>query len=239
MFTLLPALVSLLAASVPVITPAEAAKHVGQEVIVQGTIDQIALSVNLTTHINFGGRYPNHAFTATIFKAKQALFTGVKGYEGQEVQVQGVVHLYRGKPEIVLDQPSQLRAAGGGAPAPASASTSAPDGRLVSEIAALRFDPQGADFDAWVGHFKHAITQEWIMPEEAESGTRGTVDFELVIEKDGSMSAARMKKSSGTSSLDRAAANALAKSRFLPLPEAYPQANLVLQVSLAYGEVRK
>ena len=95
----------------PVITPAEAVQHVGDEVVVQGTVSQIVLSVNLTTHINLGGRYPNHVFTATIFKAKQTLFTGVKDYEGKVVQVQGLVHLYRGKPEIVLTEPTQIRLA--------------------------------------------------------------------------------------------------------------------------------
>jgi len=95
----------------PVITPDEAAQHVGDLVVVQGTISQIVLSVNLTTHINFGGLYPNHVFTATIFKAKQPLFKGVKELEGKVVQVRGVVHLYRGKPEIVLEEPTQLRLA--------------------------------------------------------------------------------------------------------------------------------
>jgi len=93
----------------PVIAPAEAAKHVGDLVVVEGRVEQIVLSVNLTTHINFGGLYPNHVFTATIFKAKQPLFKGVKDYEGKVVQVRGVVHLYRGKPEIVLEEPTQLR----------------------------------------------------------------------------------------------------------------------------------
>ena len=79
MIALLPAAFSLYAvAAVPTITPAEAARHVGQEVIVQGTISQITTTVNLTTHINFGGRYPNHVFTATILKARQSLFTGVR-----------------------------------------------------------------------------------------------------------------------------------------------------------------
>lgn len=92
----------------PVITPAEAAKHVGQEVVVRGTVSQIVLSVNLTTHINFGGLYPNHVFTATIFKAKQTQFPGVKDYEGKTVQVQGVVRLYKNKPEIVLTERAQI-----------------------------------------------------------------------------------------------------------------------------------
>jgi len=99
------------AAIPPVVTPADAAKHVGETVVVQGTIDQIVLTVNLTTHINFGGRYPNHAFTATILKASQPRFKAVKDYEGKAVQVEGVVRLYRGKPEIVLTEPTQLRPA--------------------------------------------------------------------------------------------------------------------------------
>ena len=95
----------------PVITPAQAANHIGEEVIVRGKITQIALSVNLTTHINFGGLYPNHVFTATIFKANQTLFRGIRDLDGKVVHVQGLVRLYRGKPEIVLTQPTQIRAA--------------------------------------------------------------------------------------------------------------------------------
>jgi DNA/RNA endonuclease YhcR with UshA esterase domain len=91
-----------------VIAPADAAKYVGKSVVVEGTMEQVVLSVNLTTHANFGGRYPNHVFTITIFKAKQSLFKGVKEHEGKRVRVRGVVDLYRGKPEIVLTEPSQL-----------------------------------------------------------------------------------------------------------------------------------
>jgi hypothetical protein len=95
----------------PVITPDEAAKHVGQTVVVRGKISQMVLSVNLTTHINFGGVYPNHVFTATILKAKQSLFSGVRDYEGKDVEVQGLVHLYKGKPEIMLTERAQIRLA--------------------------------------------------------------------------------------------------------------------------------
>jgi DNA/RNA endonuclease YhcR with UshA esterase domain len=93
----------------PVIKPEQVAKYIGKEVVVQGKITQIALSVNLTTHINFGGLYPNHVFTVTIFKAKQTQFPGVRDYDGKMVEVQGVPHLYKGKPEIVLEERSQIR----------------------------------------------------------------------------------------------------------------------------------
>ena len=95
----------------PVITPEEAAKHVGEAVVVRGKITQIVLSVNLTTHINLGGVYPNHVFTVTIFKANQALFPNVRDFDGKLVEVEGVVNLYRGKPEMVLTQRGQIRLA--------------------------------------------------------------------------------------------------------------------------------
>ena len=241
MLALVPTVLSLFAVAAPLtITPAEASKHVGQEVIVQGTIDQIVNTVNLTTHINFGGRYPNHVFTATILKAKQPLFTRVKDYEGKVAQVRGVVRLYRGKPEIMLNEPSQLSLPGGTEPPAAPASADTPGEVPSPAVAALRFDPQGVDFGAWVSHFKAAASPT-ARPEADPSSSAGhlSVDFEFVIERDGSISAVRMLKGSGRSTLDRAAATALTNGRYLPLPEAYPEANLMVQATFVFAEARK
>ncbi len=95
----------------PVVSPAQAANHVGEEVIVRGQVTQIVLSVALTTHINFGGLYPNHVFTATIAKAYQSMFPHIRELDGKLVHVQGVVRMYRGKPEILVTRPTQIRAA--------------------------------------------------------------------------------------------------------------------------------
>ena len=227
MIALLPAAFSLYAvAAVPTITPTEAARHVGQEVIVQGTISQITTTVNLTTHINFGGRYPNHAFTATILKARQSLFTGVRArFEGKVAEVQGTVRLYRGKPEIMIDEPSQLRLVQEGAPSSAGAAAG-------PGVADPRFDPRGADFADWVAAFKVTVGRQWGLIEDAAAGK---VDVEFVIERDGSMSAMRVLESSGSLSLDRAAVSALGSSRFLPLPEAYPSENVMMRVNLVHG----
>jgi TonB family protein len=229
MIALLPAAFSLYTvAAVPTITPAEAARHVGREVIVQGTVSQIATTVNLTTHINFGGLYPNHVFTATILKARQSLFTGVRArFEGKVVQVQGTVRLYRGKPEIMIDEPGQLRLAQEGAP-----SSAGPGATAGPEIEDPRFDPRGADFAEWVAAFKVTVGQQWRVVEDAAVGK---VDVELVVERDGSMSAMRVVESSGSLSLDRAATSALGSSRFLPLPEAYPAESVMMRVNLVHG----
>jgi len=238
MLALVPTVLSLFAvAAPPTITPAEASKHVGEEVIVQGTIDQIVSTVNLTTHINFGGRYPNHVFTATILKAKQPLFTRVRDYEGKVAQVRGVVRLYRGKPEIMLNEPSQLSLPGSPPAAPASGDT--PGEAPSPAVAALRFDSQGVDFGAWVSHFNAAVNPT-ATPEAGLSSSAGlNADFEFVIERDGSISAIRMLKSSGRSTLDRAAAKALTNGRYLPLPEAYPEANLMVQATVVFAEAKK
>jgi TonB family protein len=229
MIALLPAAFSLYAvAAVPTITPTEAARHVGQEVVVQGTVSQIATTVNLTTHINFGGLYPNHVFTATILKARQGLFTGVRQrFEGKLAQVQGTVRLYRGKPEILINEPGQLRLADEGAP-----SSAGPDAVTGPEIGDPRFDPRGVDFADWVATFKVTVGQQWRGLEDAAAGK---VDIEFVVERDGSMSAMRVVQSSGSLSLDRAATSALGNSHFLPLPEAYPSESVMMRVSLAHG----
>ena len=77
--------------------------------------------------------------------------------------------------------------------------------------AGLYFDPQGADFTLWINTFKNEVYRNWIVPQAALFGFRGHVDFEFTVERDGSMSALRMLKSSGTTSLDRAAQNALTR----------------------------
>ena len=141
MIALLPAALSLYAvAAVPTITPTEAARHVGQEVIVQGTISQITTTVNLTTHINFGGLYPNHAFTATILKARQSLFTGVRArFEGKVAEVQGTVLALPGQAGDHDRRAGQLRLVQEGAPSSAGAAAG-------PGVADPRFDPRGADF---------------------------------------------------------------------------------------------
>jgi len=103
--------------------------------------------------------------------------------------------------------------------------------------AGLYFDPQGADFTLWINHFKNEVYRNWIVPEAALFGTfRGHVDFEFTVEKSGTMSALRMLKSSGTSSLDKAAQFALTSSHWMPLPDDYGPPRVTMQVSFFYNE---
>jgi DNA/RNA endonuclease YhcR with UshA esterase domain len=92
------------------VAPQEARNHVGEYVTVTGVVSGVGHSSRSnTTFINFGGRFPNHQFTAVIFRNAAESFDNVDGLDGKTVSVTGKVKMYRGKPEIVLNSPSQLR----------------------------------------------------------------------------------------------------------------------------------
>jgi len=104
-------------------------------------------------------------------------------------------------------------------------------------LSGLYFDPDGADFAPWVNRFKDEAYRNWAVPHEAISGTaRGHVDLEFTVERDGSMSALRLIKSSGMASLDRAAQDALTSCRLLQLPSDYGPPRVRMLVSFYYNE---
>jgi DNA/RNA endonuclease YhcR with UshA esterase domain len=117
LWTLLPVLFALATTAVGRVTPtisyAEAASHVGEVVVVEGVISDVGFSArSQTTFLNMGGRYPNHAFTAVIFRSARPLFPDARSWEGRRLRIRGLVKLYRGKPEIVLEVPSQISLVG-------------------------------------------------------------------------------------------------------------------------------
>ena len=111
------------------------------------------------------------------------------------------------------------------------------EGGAVREMGGLYFDPEGADFTAWVNHWRTEVYRNWIVPQAVLFGFRsGHVDFEFTVERDGSLSSLRLLKSSGVRALDRAAENALRGSRMLPLPGDFRPARVTMQVTFIYNE---
>jgi hypothetical protein len=90
--------------------PAEAAKHVGETVKVTGRVDAVHQSGKGNIFLNMGGKYPHQAFTAFIPTDSAAQFANPQQYEGRTVSVSGKVALYKGKPEIIVNSPSQISA---------------------------------------------------------------------------------------------------------------------------------
>ena len=105
------------------------------------------------------------------------------------------------------------------------------------DIGRLRFDPHGADFGTWVGAFRKEVYRNWVVPAAARFGSaRGHVDFRFTVERNGTMSALRMRKSSGSACLDEAARLALGAGTFTALPHDYRPSRVTMQVTFFYNE---
>jgi periplasmic protein TonB len=104
------------------------------------------------------------------------------------------------------------------------------------QMGPLFFDPQGADFTAWINHFKDEVYRNWIVPQPALMGFKGHVEIEFSVERDGTMTGLRMVRSAGTTALDRAAQNALIGSRFMQLPADFGPPRVTMHVTFFYNE---
>ncbi|WP_457596342.1 OB-fold nucleic acid binding domain-containing protein [Hydrogenimonas sp.] len=96
------------------ISAKEAARHVGEYVVVCGEVSGVYYarhSNGAPTFVNLDGRYPHQAMTLVIWQEDRPDFPSLvsNAAVGKRVCVEGVVELYRGKPEIVLRERSQLR----------------------------------------------------------------------------------------------------------------------------------
>jgi DNA/RNA endonuclease YhcR with UshA esterase domain len=91
-----------------VVTAADAAGRIGRTVTVEGVVSEVHVSER-ATFIDLNGRYPNEEFTGVIFESDAGAFSDVDAYEGKTVDITGTVQLYRGRPEIILTSPSQIR----------------------------------------------------------------------------------------------------------------------------------
>ena len=77
---------------------------------VEGTVSEVYKARSGVTFIDMGGRYPNEVFTGVIFRDEASKFPNVEALDGKTVDITGVVRLYKGKPEIILNDATQLKA---------------------------------------------------------------------------------------------------------------------------------
>ncbi len=114
MRALILALVLLLAAAPAlaqtVISPADAPKHLGETVTIEGPASEVHIdSRSGVTFINMGGRFPNQACTGVIFKDYASKFPDLDSLPGKVIDITGRVKEYKGRCEIILDDPAQLK----------------------------------------------------------------------------------------------------------------------------------
>ena len=87
----------------------EAPEHVGEYAWVEGRVDHVYTSEKGTIFINFCPDYKTSPFGAVIFVSDAYKFPNPKQYEGETVEITGLIRSYQGRPEIVLNGPGQIK----------------------------------------------------------------------------------------------------------------------------------
>jgi hypothetical protein len=91
----------------------QAADHVGETATVCGRVESsahIASVKGQPTFLNLGKPYPDQLFTVVIWGATRSQFDGPpeRLFDGKEICVSGTIARYQGKPQIVVDDASQI-----------------------------------------------------------------------------------------------------------------------------------
>ena len=94
------------------LTSAEAAAHLGEVATVCGAIASTSYATRVRgapTFLNLDRPYPDHPFTVVIWKSDRIAFGEPEvTYADQSVCVTGKIDDYKGKPQIVARDPSQI-----------------------------------------------------------------------------------------------------------------------------------
>ena len=98
-----------IADELPIVADTDATAHIGQTATVQGLVAEVYTSSKGNVFLDFENPYPNEVFSGVIFSSSVPEFGDLTGYQGKRVEVTGQIRLYKGKPEIILDSPNQLR----------------------------------------------------------------------------------------------------------------------------------
>ena len=86
-----------------------AAQHIGDSECVAGRVFQVSEGPSGTTFLNFCADYRTCPFTVVVFARDLRHVGDVRQLAGKEIQIQGKIQAYDGRPEIVLREARQLR----------------------------------------------------------------------------------------------------------------------------------
>jgi len=92
-----------------VIEAAQTAQYVGQAVVVHGTVADVHQFKGGSIVLDFGAKYPHEVFQVFIPKNLVDVTGDMHEYVNKEMVVEGNIEMYKGKPEIKLQDAGQLR----------------------------------------------------------------------------------------------------------------------------------
>ncbi len=86
----------------------QAPRHVGEIVCIRGRVVKVSASHSGTHYLNFCESYLACPFTVVVFPAHLEEIGDVRSLEEHEIEIDGLIKLYNGHPEIVLAESKQL-----------------------------------------------------------------------------------------------------------------------------------
>ncbi|MFZ0034608.1 MAG: thermonuclease family protein, partial [Sedimentisphaerales bacterium] len=87
----------------------EAPNHIGEYACVSGKIDHVYTSQKGTVFLNFCQDYKTCPFGVVIFNEDAHKFSNPTQYEGQTLEITGLIKSYQGRPEIILNDLGQIK----------------------------------------------------------------------------------------------------------------------------------
>ena len=87
----------------------EAPNHIGEYACVSGKIDNVYISQKGNVFLNFCPDYKTCPFSVTVFTSDAYKFPNPKQYEGQTVELTGLIRAYKGRSQIILKDPGQMK----------------------------------------------------------------------------------------------------------------------------------
>ena len=97
--------------ALPVIGTAEATNFYNQDVVVTGKVAQVSIRPNIT-FINLDKRYPESPFAVVIIPDRSHFHGDASALRGRAIEIKGKVTNYHGRPEMLLNETSQLTVVG-------------------------------------------------------------------------------------------------------------------------------
>jgi len=89
----------------------DAAPLAGKTGCVTGRVLKVFTSKGGNTFFDFCEDYHDCPFTSVIFSSDKSKFGDVQSLAGRQIEIRGSITAYRGKPEIIIRDPEQIRVA--------------------------------------------------------------------------------------------------------------------------------
>jgi len=86
----------------------EAGQHTGETVCVSGRVLRVYTSRSESAFLDFCSNYRDCPFSSVIFASDRTKFGDLTALNGREVEIQGRISVYNGRPEIVIRDPEQV-----------------------------------------------------------------------------------------------------------------------------------